>query len=103
MFKTLVANSTFSLIPPWLLQPPTVNLELIQTTNKQNTPPEQNISCFNEIKDAYKHYEYIFTDGFKQQDIVGATAVTKHKTISQTLPSVSSIFTAKHFSFNLTL
>ena len=41
--------------------------------NKQNTHPEQYISCFNEIKDAYKHYENIFTDGSKQQHTIGAT------------------------------
>ena len=46
MFKTRVTNSTFSPITPWLLQPLTVNLDLVQTTNKQNSPPEQYISCF---------------------------------------------------------
>ena len=80
--------------PPWFTCKPHIIWSLAKH-KKDETNPLIYKTMFNEIRDTFKEYNSIYTDGSKMDDAVAAAAVSKHYETSRRLPDGSSIFTAE--------
>ena len=79
---------------PWTQNPPKVILDLHK--NKKSEVYSHIFKTeFLEIKSAYKHYMFIYTDGSKQDEKVACAVISPNFTDSIRLPDNSSIFTAE--------
>ena len=89
-------------VPPWTIHRPKVCLDL-SVLAKRDTPSHVYIQKFNEIKNQYSYCTPIYTDGSKDNDMVGCVLVINNLSIKQRLPSNASIFTAKFTALDLAL
>ena len=87
---------------PWTQNPPRVILDLHK--NKKSEVDSYIFKTeFLEIKSAYKHYMYIYTDGSKQDEKVACAVISPNFTDSIRLPDNSSIFTAEAKAIDIAL
>jgi ribonuclease HI len=89
-------------IPPWIWKSPQFIYDLAKS-KKETTIPEIFKVQYNEIKQHFYNYEYIYTDGSKQNNRVAAAAVTEDETFSFRLPDNSSVFSAELKAIELAL
>ena len=92
----LVATYEFSETPPWTYQDVQVDWRLSEYV-KGDTSPDVFLSEFRRIKSDYIGHKFIYTDGSKFDERVGAAAVRLQDDIAGCcrLPDHSSIFTAE--------
>ena len=99
-------NNFISETPFWEILLPEINLELAKLV-KEKTSPEVYYKQFYEIlKDKYKDYDRIYTDGSKDDDAVSSASVPLNKKVkeqSQRIPSAASIFTAEANAIDMAL
>ena len=99
-------NNFTSEMPFWEILLPEINLELAKLV-KEKTSPEIYYNQFYEIlKDKYKNYDRIYTDGSKDDDAVSSASVPLNKNVkeqSQRIPSAASIFTAEANAIDMAL
>ena len=92
--------------PFWKTLNPEINLELSKLI-KDQTNPEKYYKLFYEIlKEKYKNYDRIYTDGSKDDDSVSSASVPFNPKIpeqSQRIPSAASIFTAEANAIEMAL
>ena len=81
-------------IPPWTQTTPIVNFEM-STLKKSETAEDIFKSRFNEIKEKYPDYQFIYTDGSKTSNAVAAAAVTPISCLSKSCNKNCSIFSAE--------
>ena len=97
-----VHETIISEVPPWILRSPKVLLDL-SDLSKKDTPSPVFIQKFNEIKDEHSYFTPIYTDGSKDNNRVGCSAIVNNINIKQRLPSNASIFTAEVTAIDLAL
>ena len=97
-----VHETIISEVPPWILRSPKVLLDL-SDLSKKDTPSPVFIQKFNEIKDEHSYFTQIYTDGSKDNNRVGCSAIVNNINIKQRLPSNASIFTAEVTAIDLAL
>ena len=82
-----------SAFPPWKLRRCTL-LKLIN--EKKGTFDDIRIQCeFNDLRNKYLEYEFIYTDGAKSDNGVGCTFVHGERCQQFKLPELCSVFTAE--------
>ena len=96
-----VHETIISEVPPWILHNPKVLLDLSDLS--KDTPSPVFIQKFNEIKDEHSNFTPIYTDGSKDNDRVGCSAIVNNINIKQRLASNASIFTAEVTAIDLAL
>jgi len=103
--NTSIARNQISLIPPWLLRNPIVNLHLSQHSSKASIPPDTYKLLYYELKQSYLQYHEIFTDKSKAGDKVSAACIFIESKFSRqiNLPPHTSIFTAELATIKLAL
>ena len=90
----ITAKFEFPETPPWTYQTAMVNLTL-SYAKKDQTDPSKYISLHNEVKDIFRDYDFIYTDGSVSDDKAAAAAVIDNHSSIQHLPDKSSIFSAE--------
>ena len=66
------------------------------------TDPSQYISLHNEVKDIFRYYDFIYTDGSVSDDKAAAAVIDNYSSIER-LPDKSSIFSAELHALYLAL
>ena len=91
-FSYLIHNCR---IPFYAQHPPLINRTLTQYP-KDSTPPTVYKSAFRAlIHDNYHNHQKIYTDGSKSVEGVGSAAVTEGRSLTASLPTAASIFSAE--------
>lgn len=85
MNSSHIHQSMISSIPPWQLKQP---ISYTRFDSKNKNPFQE---TFENIKDQYSDY----TDGSKDEDLVGSAAIYGSKEYTKRLSRTSSIYTAK--------
>ena len=98
----LIAEQTVSKTPKWRLEKPVTNLAL-SSYSKRTTTPDQYRALFSEYRDQHHDANFIFTDGSKSGENVGAAAVYQDRVHSVRIPDKASIFTAEIRALQLAL
>ena len=98
----LIAEQTVSETPKWRLEKPVTNLAL-SSYSKRTTTPDQYRALFSEYRDQHHDANFIFTDGSKSGENVGAAAVYQDRIHSVRIPDKASIFTAEIRALQLAL
>lgn len=80
--------------PPWLYGPPIINLTLAKHA-KHSTPPIEYIREFNNLKNKLPPSTYVYTDGSKSSEGVGAAILCDQRKYMFSLPHVCSNYTAE--------
>ncbi len=88
--------------PPWTLTSIAVDLS-ISNSKKNLTNPSIFRSKVNEIKENYRQYKAIYTDGSCKDEKSAAAAVTGDHFYSERLPNRASIFTCELHGFYLAM
>ena len=70
---------------------------------KDQRDPSQYISLHNEVKDVFRDYDFIYTDGSVADDKAAAAAVIDNYSSIERLPDKSSIFSAELHALYLAL
>ena len=91
-----------TIIPPWTLHCPRVNLEL-SSLSKKDKPSPVFIQKFNEVKNDHSYCTPIYTDESKDNDMVRCGTLIDNTAVKQRLPSNASIFTAEATAIDLAL
>ena len=89
-------------IPPWKIKQLKVNLQL-SNLNKTATNPLIFEKKLNKIIKHYPRHTFIFTNGSKDKDTTGYTAMHESKIAQKHLPTETSIFSAEITVIDLTL
>ena len=89
-----IAESKLSLVPPWELALPNVNMSC-KIGKKTSTNPYDFLSKFYELTNMYSEFNFIYTDGSKSGDKVGCAAVTSGGPCKMRLPDRCSVYTAE--------
>ena len=97
-----IAEQTVSKTPKWCLEKPAINLAL-SSYSKSTTAPDQYWARFSEYRDRHNYANFIFTDGSKSGEKVGAAAVYRDRVHSARIPDKASIFTAEIRALQLAL
>ena len=98
----IIAKFEFPETPPWTYPTAMVNLTL-SYAKKDQTDPSQYISLHNEVKDVFRDYDFIYTDGSVADDKAAAAAVIDNYSSIERLPDKSSIFSAELHALYLAL
>ena len=98
----IIAEFEFPETPPWTYPTAMVNLTL-SYAKKDQTDPFQYISLHNEVKDVFRDYDFIYTDGSVADDKAAAAAVIDNYSSIERLPDRSSIFSAELHALYLAL
>jgi len=88
--------------PPWLLQRPVINLDMLDLS-KHNTCPDVLQSRFAEIRESLKYPVELFTDGSKMGSKVASAVVCQNWQKSTRLADYCSIFTAELHAIKMAL
>ena len=99
---TLIAESKLSIVPPWELAVPNVNLSC-KIGKKDCTNAFDFLTQFYMIANVYSNYQFIYTDGSKSGDKVGCAAVTTGSPYKIRLPDRCSVYTAELQAIKLAL
>ena len=70
---------------------------------KDQTDPSKYISLQNEVKDVFRDYDFIYTDGSVSDNKAAAAAVIDNHSSIECLPDKSSIFSAESHALYLAL
>ena len=70
---------------------------------KDETNPSKYIGLHNEVKDVFRDYDFIYTDGSVSDDKAAAAAVIDNSSSIERLPDKSSIFSAELHALYLAL
>jgi ribonuclease HI len=89
-----IADKEISPDPPWFNSKPRI-IWTLSKHKKENTTPIVYKRLFCEVRDTFKGFKSLFTDGSKMDDAVAAAAVSNDYESSRRLPDGSSIFTAE--------
>lgn len=89
-----IANYKISTIPTWRLTKPLV-LKQLSSTSKDITDPNLFQTNFAVLKENYKDYHHIYTDGSKLDNKAAAAVVTENNILRTRLPDGASIFSAE--------
>lgn len=74
-----IIHSNHTGIPPWKLNTTNINTELTKY-NKKDTPKELYLNRFYELQNTiYKNYTYVYTDGSKSNNHIGAGVIIEKK------------------------
>ena len=87
-----VSEITVSKLPPWCR--PSIKICPIKSEKKSSTPRELKLKFLEHLGD-HSHETSIFTDGSKNEDGVGYSAVIGDNIIKRKLPANCSVFTAE--------
>ena len=80
---------------PWCIKPPKIVLDLVHL-KKDRTDASIYQQLFMEIRDRYRDYIPVYTDGSRDgNDVVCATVFPSNTVISMRLPDSASVFTAE--------
>ena len=98
----IIAKFEFPETPPWTYPTAMVDLTL-SYAKKDQTDPSQYITLHNEVKDVFRDYDFIYTDGSVADDKAAAAAVIDNYSSIERLPDKSSIFSAELHALYLAL
>ena len=98
----IIATFEFPETPPWTYPTAMVNLTLSYAKKDQKDPLKY-ISLHNEVKDVFRDYDFIYTDGSVSDDKAAAAAVIDNYSSIERLSDKSSIFSAKLHTLYLAL
>lgn len=81
--------------PPWSFNPKAIDTSL-HIFNKNNTNPIQYHAMFNEVKNKYSNYTFIYTDGSKINQNISYSITLENEIIKiSIIPYYSSIYSAE--------
>ena len=98
----IIAKFEFPETPPWTYPTAMVNLTL-PYAKKDQTDPSKYISLHNEVKDVFRDYDFIYTDGSVSDNKAAVAAVIDNHSSIERLPDKSSIFSAELHALYLAL
>ena len=98
----IITKFEFPETPPWTYPTAMVNLTL-SYAKKDQTDPLKYLSLHNEVKDVFRDYDFIYTDGSVSDDKAAAAAVIDNYSSIESLPYKSSIFSAELHALYLAL
>jgi len=81
-------------IPIWDMNVPTILYDL-RVGKKSEVYPTDFLSHFHVIQDKYNEYQFIYTDGSKDDARVGCAAVYGRQFLRERLPDTASVYTAE--------
>ena len=89
----ITAKFEFPETPPWTYPTAMVNFTLSYAKKDQTDPPKYR-SLHNEVKDVFRDYDFIYTDGSVSDNKAAAAVIDNYSSIVG-LPDKSSIFSAE--------
>ena len=98
----IIAKFEYPETPPWTYPTAMVNLTL-SYAKKDQTDPSTYLSLHNEVKDVFRDYDFIYTDGSVSEDKAAAATVIDNYSSIESLPDKSSIFSAELHALYLAL
>ena len=94
-FSNILETPSYFILPPWCIKPPKIVLDLVHL-KKDRTDASIYQQLFMEIRDRYRDYIPVYTDGSRDGNYVAcATVFPSDTTFSMRLPDSTSIFTAE--------
>ena len=91
----ILETPSYFILPPWCIKPPKIVLDLVHL-KKDRTDASVYQQPFMEIRDRYREYIPVYTDGSRDGNAVAcATVFPSNTVISMRLPDSASIFTAE--------
>ena len=94
-FSDILETPSYFTLPPWCIKPPKIMLDLVHL-KKDRTDASIYQQLFLEIRDRYRDYIPVYTDGSRDGNSVACATVFPSDTeFSMTLPDSASIFTAE--------
>ena len=91
----ILETPSYFIVPPWCIKPPKIVLDLVHL-KKDRTDASIYQQLFMEIRDRYRHYIPVYTDGSRDGNAVACATVFPSNTgISMRLPDSASVFTAE--------
>ena len=94
-FSDILETPSYFILPPWCVKPPKIVLDLVHL-KKDRTDASIYQQLFLEIRDKYRDYIPIYTDGSRDGNSVACATVFPSDTeLSMRLPDSASIFTAE--------
>ena len=92
-FSDILETSSYFILPPWCVRPPKIVLDLVHL-KKDRTDASIYQQPFLEIRDKYRDYIPVYTDGSRDGNSV-ACVFPSDTELSMRLPDLASIFTAE--------
>ena len=99
---SIIAPNNYYAIPLWNIPTPLMRYDL-KTLKKSDTNPIEYIARYNDIRNEFSDYDYIYTDGSVMDDKVGCAAVYRDQVVRERLPDKASIYTAELRAISLAL
>ena len=94
-FSDILETPSYFILPPWCIKPPKIMLDLVHL-KKDRTDASIYQQPFLEIRDRYRDYIPVYTDGSRDGNSVAYATVSPSDTeFSMRLPDSASIFTAE--------
>ena len=94
-FSDILETPSYFILPPWCVKPPKIVLDLVHL-KKDRTDASIYQQLFLEIRDKYRDYIPVYTDGSQDGNSVACATVSPSDTeLSMRLPDSASIFTAE--------
>ena len=94
-FSDILETPSYFILPPWCVKPPKIVLDLVHL-KKDRTDASIYQQLFLEIRDKYRDYIPVYTDGSRDGNSVACATVFPSDTeLSMRLPDSASIFTAE--------
>ena len=91
----ILETPSYFISPPWCIKPPKIVLELVHLKNDR-TDASIYQQLFMEIRDRYRDYILVYTDGSQDGNVVAcATVFPSNTVIYMRLPDSASVFTAE--------
>ena len=91
----ILETPSYFILPPWCIKPPNIVLDLVHL-KKDRTDASIYQQLFMEIRDRYRDYIPVYTDGSRDGNAVAcATVFPSNTVISMRLPDSASVFTAE--------
>ena len=92
-FSDILETSSYFILPPWCIKPPKIVLDLVHL-KQDRTDSSIYQQRFLEIRDKYRDYIPVYTDGLRDGNYVACATVFPSDTeLSMRLPDSASIFT----------
>ena len=90
----ILETPSYFIFPPWCIKPPRIMLNLVHL-KKDRTDASIYQQFFMEIRDRYRDYIPVYTDGSRYgNDVACATVFPSNTVISMRLPDSASLFIA---------
>ena len=98
----IIVKFEFPETPLWTYPTAMVNLTL-SYGKKDQTDPSKYISLHNEVKDVFRDYDFIYTDGSVSEDKAAAAVVIDNSSSIEHFSDKSSKFSAELYALYLAL